>query len=53
MFRLNVMNSTDILILMGLLYKPRTSFDIIMGDRTNQNVIDILDTTDMDGVNPF
>ena len=52
MFRLNVMNSTDILILMGLLSKPRTSVDIIMGYGRDPNVVDAM-SPDLNGVDPL
>jgi hypothetical protein len=42
MFRLNVMDSTDLNILIGQLPEPRASFDIIMGDRGNPDVVNAM-----------
>ncbi len=47
------MNAADIFFLLGQFPKPRASFDIIMGDRANPNVIDAIVIAKGDRVNPF
>jgi hypothetical protein len=42
MFRLNVMDSTNIPVLIGQLPEPGTSLDIIMGERGNPNVVNAM-----------
>jgi hypothetical protein len=52
MFWLNVIDSTEILILIGQLPEPGTPFDIIMGDRGNPNVMNAM-IPKLYGVYPF
>ena len=52
MFRLNIVDSTTILVLIGQFPKPRASFYIIMGHRGNPNVVNAM-IPKRDGVHPF
>jgi hypothetical protein len=52
MLRLNIMDTADILILIGQLPEPRTPLYIVMGDRGNPDIMDTM-IPKLDGVHPF
>jgi len=52
MFWLQIMNTANVLVLIGQFPKPRASFNIIMRDGVNPDIIDEM-VAKLNGGNPF